>query len=175
MTIVFSGFWFVESNLYKPLPDRISDLEEEQITYNEKLITAQILSEKMDNVYSVFENNMALKDDNALKEDASIEFLNNLTDILNKLGITVLHIKPGVKEERATYTFIPYELEIECTFEKFGNLITELEKNKRLISIDEFLLNNGLERLALSKTREALMNEVIKMKISTVTLNKSRG
>lgn len=183
--ILFTGFWYAENNLYSPLPNKIAELEEEQVTYNERLITAQILSEEMDQVYSIFEKNMFSKDNNFLKENASIEFLNNLTDILNKLEITVLHIKPGVKEDRViyvttleeveiVYTFVPYEVEIECTFEEFGSFITELEKNDRLISIDEFSLNNGIERMSLSKSRDALMNQVIEMKLSTVTLNKPR-
>ena len=187
--LLFAGFWYAENNIYSPLPEKISDLEDEQVTFNERLITAQILSEEMDQVYSIFENNMYSKEKSSIKETASIEFLNDLTDILNKLEITVLHIKPGQKEDRLVnilypdtpdeteikYTFIPYELEIECTFEEFGRFITALEKNDRLISIDEFLLNNGLERMSLSKSREDLMNQVIEMKLSTVTLNKSRG
>ncbi|NQU68281.1 MAG: type 4a pilus biogenesis protein PilO, partial [Candidatus Marinimicrobia bacterium] len=152
--ILFTGFWYAENNLYSPLPSKIADLEDEQVTFNERLITAQILSEEMDMVYSIFENNMFSKDNKSLKENASIEFLNDLTDILNKLEITVLHIKPGLKTDRESYTFIPYELEIECTYEEFGKFITELESNDRLISIDEFLLNNGLERMSLSKSRD---------------------
>ena len=174
-SIFIIGFMLFNERSYDPLPTEIKNLEDEQITYNEKLITAQILAEQLDHVYTVFERNMALKNDKSLKEVASIEFLNTLTDMLSDLEITVQHIKPGRKEERDLYTYIPYDLEIKCTYEKFGKFVTELEKSERLISIDSFLLNNGLERLTLSKNPEELMNQVVEMQISTVALNKKRG
>ncbi len=173
ITVIFAaGFWYGKTMLFDPLPSKVRNLEKEQTLFNEKLITAQILAEEMDRVYTIFEKNMAVNANTSLKEDASIEFLNMLTDMLDKLEITVLHLKPGRKEDKGNYTFIPYEVEIKCTFEQFGKFITELEKSDRLIRIDEFVMNNGIERLTVSRSPETLMNQVVSMKLSTITLNK---
>ena len=47
--------------------DQIIDLEDEQKVANEKFITAQILSEKLNSVYNVFESNLATNKNDAKK------------------------------------------------------------------------------------------------------------
>jgi len=170
-----ASFWIGKTLYYDPLPDKLIDLEYEQTRYNEKLITAQILAEKMDRVYTIFEHNLATRTNDVRSEAASMEFLNTLTNILDSLEIKVLHIQPRPKEPSGKVLYIPYELEIECTYEQFGKFITELEKNERLITLEEFTLNNGLERLSAVRDPQQLMKQNIELKISTITLNKTRG
>ena len=50
---------FLYSYLYDKKYDLILDLQQEQKIANEKFITAQILSEKLNNVYQLFESNLA--------------------------------------------------------------------------------------------------------------------
>ena len=64
---------------------------------------------------------------------------------------------------------------INCSFEKFGKLITELESNERLIEIEEFNLDNGLERIRSTNKEQQLKSQDITLKISTITLNKVKG
>ena len=75
------------SYLYYGKTDLIADLEEEQKIANEKFITAQILSEKLDNVYNVFEKNLASESNDPRNKEANMLFLKDLTDILEKLEI----------------------------------------------------------------------------------------
>ena len=141
---------------------------------NEKYITAQILSQSLDNVYRLFEVNLASSKNDKLNQVASVEFINSLTDILYNQKINVIEIKPMEKYKRGKYTYIPYKLILECDFEKFGKLVTTFEKNERLIKIEEFSYSNTPENVRKSSNLTELPDAVIEMKISTITLNKSK-
>ena len=154
--------------------DNVLDLEGVQKNANEKYITAQILSQSLDNVYRLFEVNLASNKNDKLNQEASVEFINSLTDILYNLKINVIEIKPMEKYKRGKYTYIPYKLVLECDFEKFGKLVSAFEKNERLIKIEEFSYNNSPENVRKSSDLKELPDSVIEMKIATITLNKSK-
>ena len=80
--------------------DLIEELEEEQKIVNEKFITAQILSEELDNVYSVFEQNLASNKNDPKNKESNMLFLKDLTDILEKLEIKLIQIEPGGKKKK---------------------------------------------------------------------------
>lgn len=169
------SFWIGKSFSFNSKPDDILDLEVDQVIVNEKLITAQILSESLDRVYNIFENNLAVSKDDLIDEESSMKFLNSLTDLLNKFDIKIIHLKPTVHKKKGVYTYIPYELIIRCSYDKFGKFIAALESSERLIRIEEFSLKNGIEILSQAKTPEKLFNQTIELVISTVTLSKYRG
>ena len=132
--IFTAGFWYAKNAVYEPKPGLIEELEAEQTQFNEKLITSQILSESLDRVYTIFESNLVAGRDDNVFEEAGMQFLDELTDILDRLEITVMHLEPkSIKESRTAAEF-PIELEIRCSFEKFGKFITDLEK--RLVRED---------------------------------------
>ena len=83
-------------------------LEQEETELNENLISAQILASKLDRVYTLFQENLALSQLDSLAEDASLPFLNSLTDILDDLNIQLLGIKPKDRESRGEYYKSPY-------------------------------------------------------------------
>ena len=154
--------------------ENIIVLEGLQKTANERYITAQILSQSLDNVYRLFEINLASSEKDKLNDEASVEFINSLTDILYNLKIDVIEIKPMTKFTSGNYTYIPYKLVLSCDFEKFGKLVTAFERNERLIKIDEFSYNNAPENVRRSSDLTMLPDAIIEMEISTVTLNKSK-
>ena len=159
-SILLRGFIFANK------PDLVTDLEGLQKNANEKYITAQILSQSLDNVYSLFEQNLASSKKDKLNQEASVEFINSLTDILFDLKIEVIEIKPIEKYNKGKYTFIPYKLVLSCDFEKFGKLVTAFERNERLIKIDEFSYNNTPENVRKSSDLSELPDAIIEMKIS---------
>ena len=110
--------------------------------------------------------------DNNIDKEASIEFLESLTDIIEELNIAILNIKPQKKVTKGKYTYIPYDLDIRCSYEQFGKLINALETNDRLIQIDEFKLQNNVKKVSNRKGLNNLMNHNIEMKISTISINK---
>ncbi len=163
------------SYLYYGKTDLITDLEEEQKIANEKFITAQILSEKLDNVYNVFEKNLASESNDPRNKEANMLFLKDLTDILEKLEIKLLQIEPGGKKKKGLLTYIPYTMELKCNYEEVGKLITELEANNRLITIEEVIIKNGIEKIKKNSNNPEEINDIrTLLSINTITLNKSR-
>ena len=62
VTLLFISInYILVSYFFTSKIDLIETLEEEQKIVNEKFITAQILSEELDNVYNVFEQNLKLQ------------------------------------------------------------------------------------------------------------------
>ena len=86
--IISTGF--IRSFLMDGKPDQIIDLEDSQKSANEKYITAQILSQSLDNVYKLFESNLSF---NKNDKDDSNEFMDYLTDVLYSLGINHIETK----------------------------------------------------------------------------------
>jgi len=163
------------SYLYNDKYDLIIDLEEEQKNANEKFITAQILSEKLDNVYNVFEQNLAADNNDPRNKEANMLFLKDLTDILEKLDIKLLQIEPGGKKKKGLLTYIPYLMELKCSYEEVGKLITELEASNRLITIEEIIIKNGIEKIKKNSNNSDEITDIkTLLSINTITLNKSK-
>ncbi|MBS1272064.1 MAG: hypothetical protein MAGBODY4_01202 [Candidatus Marinimicrobia bacterium] len=173
LVVMSVGFWIQAKGIYGDKPDDFLDAQEELEELNEQLITAQILSKKLDRVYTLFERNLALSKRDSLAEDASLPFLNTLTQMLENLDIQLLSLEPKPRSEQGEYIEAPYQITIQCTFERFGKLVAELEKSPRLIDIEEFSLRNPVERIRRARTAEDLNTPTIEMQITTITLVKN--
>ena len=165
-------FWIEINFIFASKPDAILDLKGEQKNTNEKLISARIIAGGLDRVYTLFEKNLAINRNDVINEEASIDFLDELTDIVTKNDIKLIHIKPKSKVKKGSYTYIPYELEIKCSYDKFSKFVSELEKNERLINIDGFRYFNKMDKISSKKDLFSILENKIEMKISTITLNK---
>ena len=142
---IFSHIFFTNTIVDKN--SQILDLELKHKEANEKYITAQILSRQLEQVYNVFENNLALTKKDDLNKEASMEFLKELTDVMEKIDIKINQIIPGKKQKKGILINIPYVLQFECDFEKLGKLVVLLENNDRIITIDNIVMKNESERL----------------------------
>ncbi|NQV16287.1 type 4a pilus biogenesis protein PilO [bacterium] len=165
-------FYYSYNWVYKEKPTEIRAYDKKIVKLNEQLITAQILANKLDRVYTLFERNLALSAQDSLADDASIPFLNSLTSTIDSLGIQLSNIrpKPGTPLKRAIET--PYDLEIRCNYRQFGKFLAELERSSRLITVKQYHVKNGVERLKNSAKAELLKTQEIEMKLSTLTLVK---
>ena len=90
-------FWVEINFIFASKPDTILDLEGEQKNSNEKLISTRIIAGGLDRVYTLFEKNLAANRNDAINEEASIDFLDKLTDIVTKNEIKLINIKPKSK------------------------------------------------------------------------------
>ena len=162
MKIVF----FVSSK-----PTKIRKLEKTSKSTQERYNAASILSSELKRMYNIFEVNLATKT-NMIDKEASIEFLESLTDIIEELNIAVLSIKPQRKNKKRKYTYIPYEVEIRCSYEQFGKLVNKLETNDKLIQIESFKLKNNVEKISKRKGLKDLMNHNIELELTTISINK---
>jgi Tfp pilus assembly protein PilO len=165
-------FWVEINFIFGSKHDTILELEGEQKNVNEKLISTRIIAGGLDKVYTLFEKNLAANRNDAINEEASIDFLDELTDLVNKNEIKLINIKPKSKVISGKYTYIPYELEIKCSYDKFAKFISDLEKNGRLINIDGFRYFNEMDKIRSKKNVDSIFENKIEMKISTITLNK---
>ena len=168
-------YWASASFLIGDKPFEIRVLEEEQQELNENLISAQILASQLDRVFTLFQENLALSKADSLADDASLPFLNNLTDMLEDLDIKLLGIKPKTRIDKITYFKAPYIITLECSYDQFGKFLTEIERSPRLITIDEFEVKNGIERIKANTDEERLIYQEFVVNLSTITLVKSKN
>ena len=169
------SYWASASVLIGEKPFEIRLLEEEQEELNENLISAQILASQLDRVFTLFQENLALSKADSLADDANLPFLNSLTDILDELDIKLLGIKPKPRVDKITYFKAPYLITLECTFEQFGMFLSEIERSPRLITVDEFEVKNGIERIKTNTEEEKLLEQEFVVNLSTITLVKSKS
>ena len=169
------SYWASASVLIGEKPFEIRVLEEEQQELNENLISAQILASQLDRVFTLFQENLALSKSDSLADDANLPFLNNLTDMLDELEIKLLGIKPKPRVDKITYFKAPYLITLECTFDQFGKFLSEVERSPRLITLDEFEVKNGIERIKANTEEEKLMEQEFVVNLSTITLVKSKS
>jgi len=169
------SYWVSASVLIGEKPFEIRVLEEEQQELNENLISAQILASQLDRVFTLFQENLALSKSDSLADDANLPFLNNLTDMLDGLEIKLLGIKPKPRVDKITYFKAPYLITLECTFDQFGKFLSEVERSPRLISVDEFEVKNGIERIKANTEEDKLMEQEFVVNLSTITLVKSKS
>ena len=169
------SYWASASMLIGEKPFEIRLLEEEQEELNENLISAQILASQLDRVFTLFQENLALSKADSLADDANLPFLNSLTDILDDLDIKLLGIKPKPRVDKITYFKAPYLITLECTFEQFGLFLSEVERSPRLITVDEFEVKNGIERIKANTEEEKLLEQEFVVNLSTITLVKSKS
>tara|TARA_B100000073_G_scaffold120020_2_gene97331 strand:- start:1115 stop:1690 length:576 start_codon:yes stop_codon:yes gene_type:complete len=165
-------YWVSSSFLIADKPLEIMVLEEEQQELNENLISAKILASELDRVFTLFQENLALSKADSLADDANLPFLNNLTDMLEELDIKLLGIKPKPRIDKITYLKAPYIVTLECTYEQFGKFLSEMERSPRLITVDEFEVKNGIERIKANTEEEKLIFQEFVVNLSTITLVK---
>ena len=175
LIVLSLSYWLSASFLIGEKPFDIRVLEEEQQELNENLISAQILASQLDRVFTLFQENLALSKADSLADDASLPFLNNLTDMLEDLDIKLLGIKPKPRIDKITYFKAPYIITLECSYDQFGKFLTEIERSPRLITIDEFEVKNGIERIKANTDEERLLFQEFVVNLSTITLVKSKS
>jgi len=168
------AFYYTVNWVYGEKPDDIYYLDKEIAQQNERLITAQILSNKLDRVYNLFDKNLAEKASDAVAMDASMDFLNSLTTTLDSLGITTIFMRPRPRIKGRNSIETPYDLEIRCNYKQLGVFMSKLESSLRLIQVNEFRVKNGVERLKNTRDEKLLAEQDIEMKISTLTLLKGK-
>tara|TARA_B110000438_G_scaffold245209_1_gene246077 strand:- start:1558 stop:2133 length:576 start_codon:yes stop_codon:yes gene_type:complete len=175
LTIMLSfGFWVSHAWMISEKPSDLFDLEDELIELNEQLISSQILASRVEDVYSLFEENLALSKQDSLADDASLPFMKNLMEMVNMHGITLLNIKPKPRIEKTKYIAAPYEIIMQCTYEQLGKFMSDLEKSPRLVTVDEFQVKNGIERIKSNASEMDLREQIIELHLSTLTMVKTK-
>ena len=174
MVLIFGlGAYIHFTFVYSQQPRKINRLKSEIRTLNEKLISAQILARELDLVAKLIDQNLALSAKDSLAEDASMPFLNDITQIMDDLDIKLLKLDPGNKVNMKEYIKSPYNMTIECTYEELGQFINRLEKSDRLVTVEGFEVDNAIRKIRDLKNKriKAGAHEMV-ISISTLTLIK---
>jgi len=83
VTFLTAGFWANQTWVIADKPEGLLELEDELVELNEQLISAQILASRVEQVYTLFERNLALSKQDSLADDASLPFLKSLMKKMN--------------------------------------------------------------------------------------------
>ena len=174
MVLIFGlGAYFHFTFIYSQQPRMVNRLKSEIRTLNEKLISAQILARELDLVAKLIDQNLALSAKDSLAEDASMPFMNDITQIMDDLNIKLLKLNPGNKVNMKEYIKSPYDMTIECTYEELGKFINRLEKSDRLVTVEGFEIDNAIRRIRDIKEKNIKPGaHQILISVSTLTLIK---
>ncbi|MCX6640672.1 MAG: type 4a pilus biogenesis protein PilO [bacterium] len=174
IAVVFGGgFWLYYNMVYAGIPDKITALDREIRSKNERLISAEILAQELDLVSTLIERNLALSAQDSLAEDASMPFLDAVTQLLQDLDIKLISVEPKPRRTQLDHIKTPYDLTVECTYAKFGELVNKLEQSERLVTVESFSVDNGFRKAASTRTETRAIDEhAFEMEISTLTLIK---
>ena len=95
--------------------------------------------------------------------------------MLEELDIKLLGIKPKPRIDKITYFKAPYIITLECSYDQFGKFLSEIERSPRLITVDEFEVKNGIERIKANTNEDKLIYQEFVVNLSTITLVKSKS
>ena len=169
------GAWSYFHWIYADYPQRIRQYDRTIQLRDEKLISAQIIHQQLDLVSNLIEKNLALSKSDSLAEDASLPFLEYITGILKELEIELAKLEPGKRSARLDYVRTPYTMSIRASYGKLGKFINRLEKSERLITVEQFEVDNAIRKSGARDIRETdLSVHTVVLRISTLTLIKQR-
>lgn len=176
LLVLFGGSaWGYHNWIYTKYPARIRQLDRTIQLRDEKLISAQIIHQQLDLVAKLIERNLAYSKSDSLAEDASLPFMNYITSIMKELEIKLVKMEPGKKSARLDYVRTPYTLTIEASYEKLGKFINQLEKSERLITVEQFEIDNAIRKSGAQAERAGdLSSKMMVLRVSTLTLIKQR-
>jgi len=99
-----------------------------------------------------------------------------ITSIMDNLKIKLVKLEPGKKSARLDYVRTPYTLTLEASFEKLGKFINQLEKSERLITVEQFEIDNAVRKSGAQAEKAGgdLSAKSIVLRISTLTLIKQQ-
>lgn len=173
--VVFGlGHYFYHRLVYAELPRQIRQLDMTISRENEKLIAAQIIARELQQVTRLIEGNLALSLRDSLAEDASMPFMDYVTDLLREMDVRLIRIQPGQRVHMADYIKTPYVLEVESSYANMVNFLNRLEKSDRLVTVETFELSNSVKRSEESVQRGDIDRRPLAITISTLTLLKHR-
>ena len=139
------------------------------------MISAQIINQELDLVAKLIDRNLAFSKSDSLADDASLPFMEDITSILDDIGITLLKLEPGKKSARLDYVRTPYTLTIQSSYDQFGKFVNEMEKSERLITIEQFEIDNAVRKSSAQVQKfSSLDQKKMTIRVSTLTLIKQR-
>jgi len=174
LVICAGGFYYYQDVIYKPKPAQIRELDIAIQRENEKLIAAQIIASELQHVTRMIEGNLAQSARDSLAEDASLPFMDQLTDVLRDHDIDLKRIEPGRRRNFANYIRNPYDMEIITSYSSLVDFLNDMEKSNRLVTVDEFDLSSSVKQFQAYAKEGRIDKRPMEITLSTLTLIKQR-
>jgi Tfp pilus assembly protein PilO len=168
------SFYYFDTYVYKPKPAKVKELDESIQRENEKLIAAQIIASELKQVTRLIEGNLAQSARDSLAEDASLPFMNQLTDILREHGIELKSVEPGKSRNMKTYVSTPYTVEIFTSYKALVNFLNDVERSNRLVTVDKFELSSQVKQVQALAKEGRMDKRPMTLTVSTLTLIKQK-
>ncbi len=159
--IVITGvaFFYVSVTSVRDKVETIVKYDDAIKKQQEKLNSAKVLNEQLKEVSKVIMNSMT--DSRRYTPEEVNSFVKLMADLADKYKIAVNSISPKVVANVMTnYIEQQYIMELDCTFIKLGQFLTELER------IDSIIKANTLEIRPIGKTGAADETSETRYKIS---------
>jgi Tfp pilus assembly protein PilO len=168
------SFYYYQRLVFRPKPSRVKEIDRMIQQENEKLIAAQIIANELKHVTRLIEGNLAQSARDSLAEDASLPFMNQVTDILRQYDIDLVSIEPGARRNFADYIQNPYTMEVQTSYKSLVNFLNDVEKNNPLVTVDKLDVNSNIKKVqALAKSGK-LDKRPMSITLSTLTLLKHK-
>jgi Tfp pilus assembly protein PilO len=174
LAVVALGFYYFQKMVYRPKPAKVKELDRSIQQENEKLISAQIIANQLKHVTKLIEGNLAQSARDSLAEDASLPFMNQVTDILRAHDVDLVSIDPGTRRNYADYIATPYTLEVETSYKSLADFLNDVEKSNRLVTVDRIDLNSTVKRVQALAKAGKLDKRPMSITLSTLTLIKHK-
>jgi Tfp pilus assembly protein PilO len=174
LAIVGISFYYYQKLVYSPKPAKVKELDKLIQQENEKLIAAQIIAGELKHVTKLIEGNLAQSARDSLAEDASLPFMNQVTDILRAHDIGLVAIQPNARKNFADYIQTPYTMDVETSYKSLVSFLNDVEKSNRLVTVDRVDLNSTVKRVQALAKAGKLDKRPMSITLSTLTLLKHK-
>lgn len=174
LAIAGLSFYYYQKLVFSPKPGRVKELNRVIQQENEKLIAAQIIANELKHVTKLIEGNLAQSARDSLAEDASMPFMNQITDILRAHDIDLVSIEPGVRRNFADYIQNPYTMTVTTSYKSLVNFLNDVEKNNRLVTVDRMDLQSNVKKVQALAKKGKFEKRELEITFSTLTLLKHK-
>ncbi len=144
--IGFLFFYFSSTTVTEKI-SKIKKLDKRIKAQQEKLNSAKVLNEQLQEVAKVIQN--SITDENQYTPDESNSYVKKLADLADKYQIAVHSMTPkSISSVNRNYAEQLYTMELNCTFVQLGQFLSDLEAFDHILNVktlDVRPLNNDAD------------------------------
>ena len=128
-------FFYFSTNSVKTKIDKIDEYDEAIKEEQEKLNSAKVLNEQLQEVSKVIMQSMTTEKEFAIEEVNA--FVKKLADLADKYKIAIDSVFPKVVSSERSYLIEQeYTITVACTFIQMGQFLSELESFDHIIKVN---------------------------------------
>ncbi|MCD4819380.1 MAG: type 4a pilus biogenesis protein PilO [Candidatus Cloacimonetes bacterium] len=139
IVIVTVAYLYFSSKMINYKISRIAKYDKTIKTEQEKLNSAKVLNEQLQEVSKVIINSMTLK--KQINVDEVNSFVKKLADLADRYQIAVHSLTPKFVDTGGRFLIEQeYTMQLECTYVQIGNFLSDLESYDNLMNVKTFVV-----------------------------------